>query len=168
MIVRKSTNNDLPSIMKIIHEAQQYLASQNIDQWQDGYPDEAMILNDIAKKESFVVLHENQVIATYVLSVNGDENYDCIEGGWLTDNLTKYGVIHRIAVSGSNTKKGIAKYIILECEKQLKSQGIISMRMDTHKDNKGMQHILKTSGYSYCGIINLKRGGSRVAFEKLV
>ena len=168
MIVRKSANNDLPSIMKIIHEAQQYLASQNIDQWQDGYPDETMILNDIQNKESFIVLDNEEIVATYVLSINGDENYDVIEGNWLTDDLTAYGVIHRIAVAKSNTKKGIAKHIILECEKQLKYSGITTMRIDTHKDNKGMQHILKTLGYSYCGIIKLKRGGDRLAFEKLI
>ena len=152
--------------MEIIHYAQRYLASLNIDQWQDGYPNEAQITNDIVNDESYVVLDKSKIIATYMFSTNGEPTYKVIDGNWLTDNQTNYGVIHRIAVSENNTNKGIAKFIISNCEEQLLSQGIFSMRIDTHPENLGMQHILKTLGYTYCGIITLTRGGIRLAFEK--
>jgi len=166
MRICNTTQKDLAAIMDIIHYAQRYLASLNIDQWQDGYPDEAQITNDINNEESYVVFDNDIIIATYMFSTAGEPTYKVIDGNWLTDKETKYGVIHRIAVSESNTNKGIAKFIITYCEKQLISQGITSMRIDTHPDNLGMQHILKKLGYTYCGIITLERGGTRLAFEK--
>ena len=47
--LRKAHQADLPAIMEIIHQAQQSLAEQGVDQWQDGYPDEAAILRDMEK-----------------------------------------------------------------------------------------------------------------------
>ena len=38
---------DLFAIMQIIQQAQSYLAMQNIEQWQNGYPNEKVILKDI-------------------------------------------------------------------------------------------------------------------------
>ena len=46
---------DLYRIMQIIAEAQAYLAAQDIEQWQNGYPNEQAILKDILNNESYVV-----------------------------------------------------------------------------------------------------------------
>ena len=40
MNITKASIDDLASIMEIVIEAKAYLKSQNIDQWQDGYPNE--------------------------------------------------------------------------------------------------------------------------------
>lgn len=167
MTIRYTTKNDLPTIMEIIHYAQRYLASLNIDQWQDGYPNEAQFLNDINNSESYVLLDSNdELIATFMFTTSKEPTYDEIEGEWLTDKNTKYGVIHRIAVAENCTNKGIAKFIITHCEEELRQQNITTMRIDTHQDNLGMQHILKSLGYTYCGIITLTSGALRLAFEK--
>ena len=42
-----TNKSDISSILKIIEEAQAYLAMQNIDQWQNGYPNEKAILKDM-------------------------------------------------------------------------------------------------------------------------
>jgi len=169
MKIRLSVISDLESIMKIIKGAQKLLASLNIDQWQDGYPNDAQILNDIKNSESYVVLNEEeQVIATFMFTTNKEPNYTIIDGEWLTNNETKYGVIHRVAVAQITTNKGIAKHIITYCETSLKLQEIPAMRIDTHNDNLGMQHILNKLNYTYCGIITVTTGAIRLAYEKLL
>ena len=47
MILKKSVKSDIPRIMDIIKQAQSYFKDQNIDQWQNGYPNEEVINNDI-------------------------------------------------------------------------------------------------------------------------
>ena len=169
MNIRLSRTNDLQAIMSIIAYAQRYLASLHIDQWQDGYPTEAQFLKDMQHQESYVVLDDDQkVMATYMFSTRKEPTYDQIEGQWLTSATTTYGVIHRIAVAEHAINKGIAKQILGHCEKELQSQNITAMRIDTHADNKGMQHILKKLGYTYCGIITLTSGALRLAYEKLI
>ena len=159
---------DLPRIMEIVKEAQHYLADLNIDQWQDNYPNEETILNDIEKKQSFVIKDNGLIIGTTVFTTEEDLNYRKVEGGsWLTPMDNVYGVIHRIAVSNEYRSKGFAKFVFNNCEQLLKEQGIESMRIDTHRDNLGMQSLVKTLCYKYCGIIYLARGGAeRFAFEK--
>ena len=159
---------DLPRIMEIVKEAQHYLADLNIDQWQDNYPNEETILNDIEKNQSFVIKDNGLIIGTTVFTTEEDLNYRKVEGGsWLTPMDNVYGVIHRIAVSNEYRSKGFAKFVFNHCEQLLKEQGIESMRIDTHRDNLGMQSLVKTLGYKYCGIIYLARGGAeRFAFEK--
>jgi len=42
------------------------------------------------------------------------------------------------------------------------------MRIDTHEDNLGMQKLLRSSGYTYCGVIYLTNGDKRLAFENIL
>lgn len=165
----KANNQDLKTIMVIVHNAQLYLASLGIDQWQNNYPDENVILNDISNDESYLVKNgENTTIATAMFTTRTEPTYVFIEGNWLTDDDAIYGVIHRMAVGSQYRNLGIAKFIFNQCEELLQQNQIHSMRIDTHQDNKTMQELLKKAGYSYCGIIYLAGGDKRLAFEKLM
>ncbi len=169
MNLKKSTPNDIPAIMKIVADAQQYLASLNIDQWQDGYPNEEQITLDIKNNDSYVVLNEKgKTIGTSVFTTKTEPTYNNIEGEWLTKKDAVYGVIHRLAVADAYRKVGLAKFVFQQCEATLKKQGIKSMRIDTHRDNKGMQNLITKLEYQYCGVIILTSGAERLAYEKLV
>jgi GNAT superfamily N-acetyltransferase len=164
-----SQKENLASIMSIIHDAQVYLAYQNIDQWQDGYPNEKAILTDISNGASFVVKNEDDtVLATAMFTTKPEPTYTNINGNWLTAKNAIYGVIHRMAVGRAYRKLGTAKFILNECEQKLKENKVPSMRIDTHEDNKGMQNLLKKSDYVFCGVIILVSGATRLAFEKLL
>lgn len=164
-----ANHKDLPPIMNIFHEAQLYLASQGVDQWQNGYPTENLIINDISNEENYVVKNENDIImGTTMFTTQPEPTYKTIEGTWLTNENAKYGVIHRMAVNNNFRKSGIAKFIFSQCEQILKDQNVASMRIDTHEDNKGMRNLLKKLGYEYCGIIFLDDGDKRLAYEKLI
>lgn len=169
MHLKASKQADLAAIMKIVADAQRYLASLNINQWQDGYPNEEQISLDIKNKDSYVVLNNSdKIIGTTVFTTKTEPTYNKIEGEWLTKTGAVYGVIHRLAVDEDYRKVGLAKYVFQRCETQLKQQRIKSMRIDTHKDNKGMQNLLMKLGYQYCGVIILSNGAERLAYEKLI
>lgn len=169
MKMQKSTLADIPAIMKIIEDAQRYLASLNINQWQDGYPNKEQISLDIKNNDSYIVVdNSGKIIGTTVFTTKTEHTYNKIEGEWLTQENAKYGVIHRLAVDDDFRKVGLAKFVFEQCESNLKQQGIKSMRIDTHRDNKGMQGLITKLGYSYCGVIFLESGAERLAYEKLL
>lgn len=169
MKIIKATKEDLSAMMHIIHQAQEYLASLNIDQWQNGYPNEQKILEDIANQESYLIKNEqNQIIAITMFTTRNESTYAVIEGNWLTNDNTTYGVIHRMAVNNEYRNAGAAKFIFHYFEQLLKAENIVSMRIDTHQDNIGMQHILTKLDYKYCGIIYLEDGNKRLAYEKII
>ena len=73
-----------------------------------------------------------------------------------------YGVIHMVASDG--TIHGFLQQIVAFCEWQTKH-----LRIDTHHDNKVMQHVIAKNGFSRRGIIYLVNGdgSARIAYEKL-
>ncbi|MDC3387880.1 GNAT family N-acetyltransferase [Flavobacteriaceae bacterium] len=169
MKLRPSTKNDLIDIMLFIKDAQHFLAALNINQWQDNYPNNEVINRDINNRESFVITTDKgKTIATSMFTINGESTYNFIKGNWITKNNTKYGVIHRIAVSNNARSKGVAKFIFNEFETRLQKMEFTSLRIDTHKDNHIMQQLLQNLGYVYCGVIYLNNGNERLAYEKVL
>lgn len=166
MEFRKSAIKDIDEIMRIINEAKLYFKENNINQWQDGYPNKDVILNDIKNEESFVVINDNKVIGTVVISFKGEKTYNKIyEGTWLSNN--DYAVIHRIAISNEFKGFGIGTMIIEEAQKLAFEKNIRSIKIDTYKDNISMQKLLIKNNFKYCGVIYLEDRSERVAFEKL-
>ena len=43
-----------------------------------------------------------------------------------------------------------------------------NIRIDTHHDNKIMQHNILKHGFTYCGIIYLLSGDKRLAYQRIV
>ncbi|MEN8965338.1 MAG: GNAT family N-acetyltransferase [Polaribacter sp.] len=156
--------------MIVINDAKSYLASQNIDQWQNGYPNTAQVENDIKKGESYVLVNdENLVLATAMFTLRKEPTYKkVIEGNWLVSEEEIYGVIHRMAIKKEYRKFGLATLLFNEFHQQLKVKDIQSLKIDTHEDNLGMQSLLKKLGYVYCGIIYTNYNAKRLAFEKIV
>ncbi len=170
MKIRLSKIEDIPKIMIVINDAKSYLAAQNIDQWQNGYPNTAQVENDIKKGESYVLVNdENLVLATAMFTLRKEPTYKkVIDGNWLVSEEEIYGVIHRMAIKKEYRKFGLATLLFNEFHQQLKVNDIQSLKIDTHEDNLGMQSLLKKLGYVYCGIIYTNYNAKRLAFEKIV
>lgn len=165
-IFRKATLADIPAMMDIIHDAQKALRSQGVDQWQNGYPNEAQLEKDIAADGACILLENDLVIATMALLPGPDPTYGWINGAWLAD--TPYFVIHRLAVRSDFKGSGVAARMLCEAEAICQSAGLSSIRVDTHHDNQPMQRFLHKNGFTPCGDIRLADGAPRIAFEKLL
>lgn len=169
MIIRETRTQEIKQIMTIIRMAQQSLHSSNIDQWQDGYPNEEVIMEDIRKKQSYVVEKDGTLIGTAAISLEKEHTYDKITNGkWMTGDEMVYVVIHRIATHEECKRQGIAGRLLNYAEKVGKEQGAGSIRIDTHPDNLIMQSWLEKNGFSYCGWIYLQSGALRYAYEKVL
>lgn len=166
MIIRKSNQNDLKSIMDLIKQAQLYFKNQDIDQWQDGYPNEDVILQDISTQQSYVI-EDDYILGTMFFTFDNDPNYDSIKDDWLTQNQN-YGVIHRIVVNNEKKGMGLAKQLLDFAVHESQLNNIKSIRIDTHNDNQSMQRFLLKNGFQLCGHITLESGAPRIAFEKII
>lgn len=165
MILRLSTVKDLINIMNIINEGKEFLKNNKVNQWQNGYPNEEVILNDINNNESYVIENNGEIIGTTALSFAGEKNYDKIyDGKWISNG--DYAVIHRIATSKIKGIKNVGHEILKKSEEICLSKNIHNIKIDTHEDNKAMQSLLLKNNYKYCGVIYLEDGSKRIAFEK--
>ena len=162
---RKGGADDLERIMELVADAQNWFREQGIDQWQDGYPTQDIILSDISYSNNYIVELNGVVSATFVASFDGEPTYNEIRGkGWLNEN--PYAVVHRIAVADACRRKGIAKEILHYTEELCAERGVRDIRIDTHRDNMAMRSLLKKMGYTHCGRITLTSGAFREAYHK--
>lgn len=167
MEFRKSRKSDIKEIINIIEEAQSYFKANGIDQWQNGYPNEESIMNDIESDESYVLLKDDKVIATAYLSFSGESDYDVIyDGKWISQG--DYAVVHRVAVSSNIKGHGVAGELFKYIEKICLENNIKHIKIDTHRQNQSMQRFLSKNGFEYCGAIYLEDDSERIAFEKVL
>lgn len=167
MKFQKAVEKDIKNIMNIIEQAQSYFKEQGINQWQDNYPNLETIKSDVDSGASYILLKENNIIATAAVSFSGEKTYESIyDGKWLTNG--EFTVIHRIAVDNNYKGLGIASEIIKNVEKLSLNKGIRSIKVDTHEENISMQNLLRKNGFSYCGVIYLEDKSKRIAFEKVL
>ncbi|MBZ9607232.1 GNAT family N-acetyltransferase [Clostridium estertheticum] len=165
MEFRKAVETDANDIMSIIMQAQAYLKKHGINQWQNNYPNVEIISNDIDNKNGYVLLRDDNIVATAAVSFEGEKTYDSIyEGQWISDN--EYAVIHRIAIDNNYKRLALASQIIKNIEQICLNKGVYSIKVDTHEENLSMQKLLKKNKFQYCGIIYLEDGNKRIAFEK--
>ncbi len=157
MKIRKTRHEDLLRVLDIYEKARQYMrASGNPTQWAGGYPPEERIRQDISQGISYVVCDGDNPVGVFVFFKGVDPTYIKIDGQWLNDK--PYGVMHRIASDGS--QKGIFGKMADFCKSQ-----VSELRIDTHKDNLTMQHLLDKHGFVKCGVIYLENGQPRLAYH---
>lgn len=171
MNFRKSTFDDVDRILEIIEKAKIELRKLGLDQWQNGYPNREVIENDVKNGISYVLEEiSEKIVGTIVLSPKKEEPYSKIEGKWITND--DYIVIHRLAVDSEIKNKGIATKILEFSEKECIKNKILSIKTDTHENNKPMKKFLEKNGFSYCGVIYLDKesdvGEKRIAYEKII
>lgn len=167
MEFRRAVETDINNIMNIIKQAQAYFKEKGINQWQDNYPRTETISSDIADKNSYVLIKDNNIVATASISFDGEKTYEFIyEGEWISNN--EYAVIHRIAVDNTYKGLGLSSQIIKNVEQLCLNKGIYSIKVDTHEENIDMQKLLEKNKFKYCGIIYLEDRSKRIAFEKVL
>lgn len=170
MEIRRTEMSDLEALMPIFDEARATIASLGIDQWQNGYPNRAVILADIERSQSYCIVVDGEICGTFALIRDGEPTYNEIfDGKWLTgDGREHYFAIHRVAISVKCRGKGISTAIISYCAEEAKKANKISLRIDTHRGNVVMRKMLEKHGFSHCGTIYLESGDERVAYEKMI
>ena len=158
MDIQIATNNDLNEILEIFKYARKFMKENgNPNQWKDNRPSSTLIEEDIKHQQFYCIKQDDVIVGVFAFIIGDDITYHHIEGKWLND--APYGVIHRIASNGKT--KGILNAALNYCESH-----VSNIRIDTHEDNKIMQHLLEKRGYQKCGIIYVDDGTPRIAYQK--
>ena len=156
--IRNSDMTDLKQIMKIYEYAQNYMIrSGNPTQWGHVYPSEELIISDIRQGVGKVIYDENGIHGVFALFSGDEPTYAHIEeGNWLNDE--PYITIHRLA--GDGQVHGLFQCAANYCKSR--SQNI---RIDTHANNQTMRALIARNGFAKCGIIHVRDGTPRIAYQ---
>lgn len=159
MTIRNAKKSDLTRIMEIYARAQVFMRENgNPTQWSNVYPTREMVEADIEKQISYVCVDEDGLAqGVFVFIIGKDPTYAVIRSGaWKSER--EYGTIHRIASSGE-------RHGVLDAAVDFCLTKIDNLRIDTHRNNLVMQHLVTRRGFSYCGIIYAEDGTERFAYQ---
>ncbi len=155
MKIRRAKAEDLKDLYDVFEQAKKIMRnSGNLYQWNDNYPSEKLLRQDIEKGHLYVI-EEDDIVACFVLQEGDDPTYAKIDGAWLSNE--PYMTIHRIA-----KRKGSSIFKEVMAFAKTKSG---HLRIDTHADNTIMQHLIEGNDFHYCGVIYLENGDPRLAYE---
>ena len=162
MTIRPSSIADIDTLLRLADEAKAIMRrSGNTRQWNDGYPSAEVFENDIRREVSYIVEADGKAVATFAAVPSPEPTYDKIYDGQWIDDVKPYLVVHRIASSAEI--HGVMNEILNFCFNR-----IDNVRIDTHRDNVIMRHLMEKHGFDYCGIIYLANGDERLAFQKTI
>ena len=156
--IRNAVPDDMPVILEIYRHARAFMAANgNPTQWGNEHPHEDVLWDDIEKQQLFVAVKEAEIHGVFALIGGKDPTYDYMEGGsWRS--VLPYETIHRIASAGR--EKGVFEAAI-----NFGKSRIAHLRIDTHENNKVMQHLCEKHGFHRRGIIYVRDKCPRIAYD---
>lgn len=165
MKLRKADFSEVVAIWEILQQAIEQRRQDGSEQWQNGYPNEQTVRDDITNGYGYVITSNDVIIAYAAIIFGVEPAYNEIQGQWLTNG--DYVAIHRVATSNAVKGQGVATRLFVLIEDLCIDHNVFSIKVDTNFDNIPMLKILERLGYSYCGEIFFG-GAARKAFEKVL
>ncbi|MAU71268.1 MAG: GNAT family N-acetyltransferase [Pseudozobellia sp.] len=149
-MIRKAKLSEIPQILVLTNACAQHMIKNGIFQWNEHYPSRAAFEADIDRGELYLLVIEEEIIGTIVVSTLMDEEYLPIE--WLTENGRNI-YIHRLGVHPNRQGKGYAQQMMQFAENHARDNGFISVRLDTFSQNARNQRFYEKRGFQKLGDI---------------
>ena len=171
---RRAEIADMDALLDILEQAKAYLRESGVDQWQEGYPNREALAVDIEAGRGWLFeCVDNGEIAGYeCVAMTPEVCYREIDGAWLTEG-ENYAVIHRAMAAARYRGTRLAAEMFCFAAELAAGMGRLSVRVDTHRDNKAMNRLCEKQGFTYCGVVDLglvdpASDSLRNAYEKLL
>lgn len=162
MEIRLAQLDDKKAILSIIKNVVIDMSSQGIDQWDQIYPNEEVVTEDILDREVYVASEDTVIIGVITLNEYQDEEYETIPWKYNGDKIL---VIHRLCVDPKFQGAGIATKLLNFAEQFGKENNYSAIRLDSFTENKGACRLYEKHGYEKRGFVTFRKGDF-ICFEK--
>lgn len=156
MQLKQATMQDFDQIITILKDGANQLAERGVNQWQGDYPSTDQIKHDIENGWAYLAVSaDKETVGAISIVPAPDHAYDQMDGQWLIET-NQYVVIHRVAIHSRHAGKGYATKLFKEVITRISEDhpDILSIRIDTHEDNKAMQHLITKMGFKRVGTLH--------------
>ncbi|WP_136810491.1 GNAT family N-acetyltransferase [Desulfosediminicola flagellatus] len=151
---RQAKTEDLQIVVSITCNAIAYMQDNGIDQWDDRYPDQTILLNDIKKQE--MVLVECDGITVGFLTLNNKQSPEYASVNW--KQRGRIMVIHRLTIEPTHQGKGLAFRMMDHAENMARQSGTEIIRLDAYSQNPAANSLYEKRGYHYAGSVTFRKG----------
>lgn len=142
-------------ILDMYKAAVKKMCFAGIDQWDELYPSESILKEDIHKEELVIGIMEGKIVIAYVINTESDKKY--VNGKWNYPN-SKYCILHRLCVNPLYQNMGLASKAMKYLEKDLKKKGFETIRLDSFTENPYAEKLYNKLEYYIVGQAIWRKG----------
>lgn len=164
LIFRKAVIEDLSEIILLYKAVVKNMIDSGINQWSDEYPNAEVLSKDIENNELVIVLSEGRILGAFAMNEFADEDY--YKAAWQYPEL-RWCVIHRLCVSPSCHRQGVALRMMDYAESKAREEGYESIHLDTFSGNPKALSLYHKIGFNDVGEAFWPRGRFVIMEKKL-
>ncbi|MHC4187318.1 MAG: GNAT family N-acetyltransferase [Planctomycetota bacterium] len=153
MNIIKVKEEDLSDIMNLLRECIADMQAHRIDQWDEFYPTEDKVTENIQNQTLYGVKDEQNFLAVITLDTNGAPEYDAVK--WLTEDGDSL-FVHRLAVHPKWQRRKIATKLMDFSEAFAKKNNYTSIRLDVYSRNFRAVGLYESCGYKRIGQVHFR------------
>ena len=146
--------NELEAILQLTRACGQHMRDNGIDQWDEHYPDRAVLVNDLQTETLFAYREGDEILGDVVLNETQDEEYGDVS--WSTSQDYRNIVVHRLAVRPDQQGRGLGRKLMDFAEQWARDNRYDAIRLDTYSQNPRNQRFYTNRGYRDLGPVYLK------------
>lgn len=149
-MIRIAKKEEIQDILNVTKACAVDLIAKSIFQWNEEYPSREAFEIDISRNELYVLISEEKIIGTLVLTPKIDEEYIPIK--WLTPSKNNL-YVHRLSIHPNYQGKGLARQLMDFAENFAIENNYSSIRLDTFSKNHRNQKFYELRAYKKTGIV---------------
>lgn len=150
--IRKAIAGDMNRISKIRPEVYKKMMEAGLYQWDENYPTDEILMQDIKKGEMLVALIGDEIAGYVTVNEEQPPEYDDIEF-----QFSPKLCVHRLSVNPKFARQGVAMQIMEYIHSYYKTHNYTSVCLDTSDANKAALGLYRKLGYIIRGYVHFKR-----------
>lgn len=154
----------LPALIALKDACIARMRADGIEQWDEVYPDAAVIVRDLAEGTLHVLREGSGVIACVTLDTAHDPLWKGMDWSVAAESAA---AVHRLMVHPAAQRRGLAKQLMAQAEALAKARGFRAIHLDCFTANPAALALYERLGYRRTGTATMRKGPF-VCFEKLL
>lgn len=159
-IMRPAADRDLEAVMDLLDRRIEWLRRIGSDQWNTGRTFRNRMANNIARRETWLLLDQDDAIGTLSISAEGDPDF------WSPHELADSALyLGKMASSTARTGEGLGALMISWTRQWAARQGFAVVRWDVWRTNNDLQEYYRAQGAQYVRTVEVADRWSGALFE---
>lgn len=150
-----ATEQDLPELMSLYRAATRHMDAQGIRQWDEQYPTESILGEDIRCGLLRVGRVGGRIAVAFALEECRAGDYE--PAAWRYD-APRFVVLHRLCVHPDFQGQRLSQLAMDALETETHSRGIHVIRLDVFPQNPAALHLYASRGFVKAGEIIYRKG----------
>jgi ribosomal protein S18 acetylase RimI-like enzyme len=154
MNIRSATLEDLDAVMELVRSCTRHMDEQGIHQWDEIYPDEGTIQEDILEQHLRLVERNGDILGIIALNDEQPPQYQGVNWQFSGKAL----VVHRLAVAPTHQRHGLARKLMEYARCYAEARDYNTMRLDAFVHNPSAVKLYEDLGYRQAGTVSFRKG----------